>query len=190
MASNQFTALYDASVLYPYMLRGLLVGLATTGLFRAKWTERINDEWTNAVHRTNGTDLGKLRKWASLMNEAVDDCLVRDCDSLADGLALPDADDRHVVAAAIKGRADVIVTANLRHFPQEPLSTFGIEPQHPDEFVTHLLDLDPMRVCQIAKEQREAMKNPPFSREEYFRSLEKQGMAQTADRLSKFADAI
>ena len=60
-------------------------------------------------------------------------------EDLIEGLHLPDPDDRHVLAAAIRGRTDVIVTANVRDFPPEILTPFEIEAQHPDEFVMHLL---------------------------------------------------
>ena len=89
----------------------------------------------------------QLERTRDLMNKAVPDCLVTSYESLIDGLSLPDPDDRHVLAAAIRCQAGVIVTYNLKHFPEEALAPYGIEAQHPDEFVSHLFDLDPGAVC-------------------------------------------
>lgn len=76
-----------------------------------------------------------------LMDKHAADALVTGYEDLIEGLQLPDADDRHVLAAAIQGRADVIVTANVRDFPVDILTLFEIEAQHPDEFILHLLGL-------------------------------------------------
>jgi hypothetical protein len=91
-----------------------------------------------------------------------------------------------VLAAAIRGRADVIVTSNLRHFPAEILAPFGIEPQHPDEFILHLLDLSPGMVAAAARDHRESLKNPPKAIEEYIDTLEAQGLTQTASVLREY----
>src|SRR6266508_3580568 len=88
-------------------------------------------------------------------------------EDLIDALDLPDPGDRHVLAAAIHGRADVIVTYNLPHFPPEHLSPYGIEAQHPDEFLTHLIDLAPAPVCAAARTHRLRLKKPPKTVTEY-----------------------
>jgi hypothetical protein len=98
---------------------------------------------------------------------------------LIDGLLLPDPDDRHVLAAAIRGRADVIITSNLRDFPAEILAPFGIEAQHPDQFISHLLSLSPGIVAEAARDHRESLKNPPKTIGEYMNTLEAQGLEQT-----------
>jgi hypothetical protein len=97
-----FTALYDACVLYPAPLRDLLLQLALTDLFRAKWTEAIHDEWTRNL-LANRPELKPelLARTRELMNAHVRDCLVEDYEPLVAGLTLPDPDDRHVLAAAI-----------------------------------------------------------------------------------------
>ncbi len=135
---SSFTALYDASVLYPSDLRNLLMHLALTGLFRAKWSSDIHEEWISALLR-NRPDLTrtKLERTRMLMDLHATDALVTDYQHVIPGLQLPDANDRHVLAAAIRARADVIVTINLRDFPPEALASFGIEAQHPDEFILH-----------------------------------------------------
>ena len=118
-----------------------------------------------------------------LMDKHAMDALVTGYEDLIDGLHLPDPDDRHVLAAAIRGRADVIVTINIRDFPGDILAPFGIEAQHPDEFVLHLLDLAPGVVAGAARNHRESLGNPPKTIEKYLNTLEAQGLTQSASVL-------
>jgi predicted nucleic acid-binding protein len=185
-----YTAFYDASVLYPSELRNLLMHLAMTGLFRARWSNAVHGEWICALLRKR-PDLSreKLERTRALMDAHATDALVTGYEDLIDGLLLPDPDDRHVLAAAIHGHADAIVTSNLRHFPAEILEQFGIEPQHPDEFILHLLELSPGIVAAAAKDHRESLKNPPKSIVEYIDTLEAQGLTQTASALRAYMPA-
>ena len=105
-------------------------------------------------------------------------------------LTLPDSDDRHVLAAAIRSSTNVIVTFNLDDFPLETLKKWGIEAQHPDDFINHLLNLAPHLVCAATKRQRESLKNPPVSVDDFLAALERQGLAQTVAELRRFADLI
>jgi hypothetical protein len=118
-----------------------------------------------------------------LMDKHATDALVTGYEDLIDGLHLPDPSDRHVLAAAIRGRADVIVTVNIRDFPCNVLAPYGIDAQHPDEFVLHLLDLAPGVVAAAARNHRDSLKNPPKTIEEYLNSLEAQGLTQSASVL-------
>ncbi|NDE91257.1 MAG: PIN domain-containing protein [Alphaproteobacteria bacterium] len=187
----QYTALYDACVLYPAPLRDLLLQLATTDLFRARWTDTIHDEWIKNVC-ANRADLkmSDLKRTRELMDQNVRDCLVTGYEPLIDTLSLPDKNDRHVLAAAIQGRADVIVTFNLKDFPKESLLPYNIEAQHPDEFIAHLCDLAPTFVYTAAKTVRARLKNPPKTVAEYLAILEKQGLSKTADLLSDGKELI
>ena len=127
---STFTALYDACVLYSAALRDLLMRLALTDLFRARWTDEIHDEWIRNV-LANRPDLKReqLERTRTLMNAHVRDCLVNGYEDLIEGLDLPDPDDRHVLAAAIRTRASVIVTFNLDDFPADYLAKYGVEAQ-------------------------------------------------------------
>ena len=121
-----FVALFDACVLSPASVRDLLLRLALTDLFRARWTDRIHDEWIGGVlKRRRDLSKAQLERARDLMNQAVPDCLVTAYESLIDGLHLPDPDDRHVLAAAIRCQAGVIVTYNLKHFPEDALAPYG-----------------------------------------------------------------
>ena len=184
-----FTAIYDACVLYPAPLRDLLLRLAMTELFRARWTDRIHDEWIRGVLKSrNDLTAEQLQRTRQLMNQAVPDCLVTGYGELIDDLELPDASDRHVLAAAIRCQAGVIVTYNLDDFPAEILERYGIGAQHPDEFIVHLLDLDAAAVCAVAGQQRRALANPPKSREEFLNVLLRQGLTGTVAQLREMRD--
>src|SRR5712691_5675823 len=127
-------AIYDANILYPAPLRDLFIRLAQAGLVRARWAEAIHEEWIRNVLKDNPRlSAERLARTRALMNEAVRDCLVAGYEDLIASLSLPDPDDRHVLAAAIRASADVIVTYNLTDFPAAMLARFDIEAQHPDD---------------------------------------------------------
>lgn len=186
-----FSAVYDACVLYPAPLRDLLLQLALTDLFRAYWTADIHKEWMRNV-LTDRPDITpeQLERTRELMDAHVRDCLVEGYESLVPSLALPDEDDRHVLAAAIVSGADVIVTYNLKDFPDEKLNIYGIEAQHPDEFLMHLIDLAPSQVCAAASTIRSRLRNPPKTAAEYLDTLEQQQLPQVASALREFEDQL
>ena len=185
------TAIYDACVLYPAPLRDFLLRLAMSELFRARWTDHIHEEWIRSVlNKRKDLSAAQLERTRQLMDHAVPDCLVSDYEDLIDSLELPDPDDRHVLAAATRCQASVIVTFNLDDFPSDVLDRYGIEAQHPDEFISHLLDLDPGAVCNAARQQRQALRNPPKSPEEFLDTLLRQGLAGTVAQLEDMIDLI
>jgi len=186
-----FTALLDACVLYPAPLRDFLLHLSCVGLFRARWTNEIHDEWIRNV-LANRPDLkpDQLQRTRELMDRAIPDCLITGHMKLVDGLTIPDPDDRHVLAAAIRGHAEVIVTFNEKDFPPEILEELGVETQHPDEFMCHLISLDWSAVCRALKNQRATLKNPPRTAEELLDTLEQQGLPLTVSQLRPLAELI
>ena len=191
MNVSSFTAVYDACVLYPAPLRDLLMHLAMTDLFRAKWSDMIHDEWTSNLLK-NRSDLTaqQLAHTRNMMNAHVPDASVTDFEELIPSLKLPDPNDRHVLAAAIRGQADIIVTKNLKDFPAAALAPYGIEAQHPDEFVIHLLDLAPEVVCEAVRLHRQSLKRPPKTVAEFLATLELQEMPRTVEALRQFADSL
>ena len=113
------------------------------GLFRAKWTDKIHDEWTrNILVKRPDLKPEQLRRTRELMNAAVPDCLVEGFEAIENSVHLPDKADNHVLAAAIHCNADAIITFNLKDFPLDALAPFEIEPQHPDEFIHHQIGLN------------------------------------------------
>ena len=165
--------LYDACVLYSAPIRDLLVRLALTDLFQARWTDEIHDEWIRNV-LANRPDIspGSLARCRMLMDLHVTDCLVTGYEPLIPTLTLPDADDRHVLAAAIHARAAFIVTFNITDFPAPILGQFNIDAIHPDEFVTRLWEEHPDSVLEAVRLQRTGLKNPPMTAAEYLATLE------------------
>jgi PIN domain len=161
-----FTALFDACVLYPAPLRDLLIRTACTGAYRARWTERIHEEWTHSLLANRPELEDQIGRSRALMDKAVPDCLIAGYEALEGGLILPDDNDRHVLAAAIVGRADVIVTYNLKDFPPENLKPYGIEAQHPDDFLRHLYDINQPALLSAVRAQREALRKPPYTARE------------------------
>lgn len=120
--------IYDACVLYPAPLRDLLLHLALTDLFRARWSDAIHDEWIrNLLAKRPDLTPAQLARTRRLMDQAAPDCLVTGHETLIDQLRLPDPDDRHVLAAAIHCRARLIVTFNVNDFPPTALEPYGVE---------------------------------------------------------------
>lgn len=181
----------DACVLYPAPLRDFLLRLATTGLFAAKWSEHIHAEWLGELAK-NRPDLNAelLQRTRQLMDHAVPDSLVLGYEPMIEGLRLPDPNDRHVLAVAIRAAAQLIVTFNTKDFPSATLAPYGVEAVHPDHFVEQQLDLHQGIVIATAKRHRAALKNPTKSPEEYLETLAAQGLIVTADRLREFAELI
>lgn len=165
--------------------------MAMTGLFRARWSGQIHEEWIrNLLVKREDLTREQLERTKELMNAHVLDSLVTGHESLIDGLSLPDPGDRHVLAAAIQCNAGVIVTYNLKDFPDDQIAQYGVEAQHPDQFIVHLLDLAPGRVCAAVKRQRANLKNPPRSVEELLDTLAKQRLPETVSRLRSYSDLL
>jgi hypothetical protein len=139
--------------------------LAAAGLFRAKWTNKIHDEWIGGVLR-NRSDLTihQLSRTRELMNACVPDCLIEDYENLIEAVALPEPGDRHVLAAAIKGNCAAVITFNLRHFPASALEKYDIEAQHPDEFINHQFGLNHAGVVMAAQRWEEAKESTGLRR--------------------------
>lgn len=189
--SSHFTVIYDACVLYPAPLRDLLMRLAMTDLYRARWTDMIHDEWTrNVLKQRPDLRPEDLERTRFLMNAHVRDSLVTGFEHLIPSVELPDHDDRHVVAAAIHSGASLIVTFNLKDFPPEQLNLYNLVAQHPDDFIFDLLDLQPAKVCSAAANHRRSLKNPPKTADEYLDTLLKQGLTQTVGLLRDWKAAL
>lgn len=185
-----FVVIYDACVLYPAPLRDLLLRLARTGLFAARWTNEIQNEWSRNLLRTRPELADKLPRTIELMNAAVPDVLVTGYEALVDGLQLPDPDDRHVLAAAIRAGAQLIVTFNLKDLPDSALSSFGIEAVHPDDFLAQQFDLHEPKVLATVRRHRSSLRNPSKDVDAYLDTLTEQKLVATVERLRKFRDAL
>ena len=178
-------------MLYPAPLRDLLIELAAAGLFRAKWTSKIHEEWIVALLKQRpDLERAKLERTRDLMNDAVPDCLIEDYEELIPSISCPDRDDRHLIAAAIKGHCPAIVTLNVRDFPLESVSPYNIEIQHPDNFIIRLLEMDEEAVLSAARTCRERLRKPPLSAESYLEALARCSLPLTVAKLAKFESMI
>ncbi len=186
-----FVVLFDACVLYSAPVRDLLLEIAVAGLFRAKWTERIHDEWMyNLIRKRPDLAPERLERTRRLINESVEDCLVEGYEHLCPHLELPDPDDRHILAASIKGQAQMIVTYNLKDFPVEVLEKYGIEAQHPDDFFLNQSDLHLPVFLTAVKNCRSRMNNPAKTSGEYLEILRKHSLVKIAEFLESYIELI
>lgn len=166
MFANRFTVLVDACSLFSVLRRNLLLSLAEAEFFRVRWSARILDETERAIARSyaeKGREDGAARASKSRvgMERAFEAAEVEGYEALIGGLpALPDPGDGHVIAAAIKARADVIVTENLRHFPASVLATFGMEAKTADAFLADTIDLDIGKAVPAIRLMRERLRRP------------------------------
>jgi hypothetical protein len=178
-------ALYDACVLYPAPLRDILMQLASSGLVRARWSVGIHDEWMRSL-RANRPDIpiAKIARIRKLMDAHAPDALVEDFEDLTPTLELPDENDRHVLSAAIRAHAQVLVTNNLRDFPAHALEPHGIEAQHPDEFLCSVLNVAPTAGRHAFRQVRARLHNPVVGVGPYLEVLRKLRLVETAKKLA------
>lgn len=154
-----YCALLDANVLHPIMLCDLLLRLAERGFFRPLWSRQILDETTRSVaRRFPGVDRGALDRRVAHMEQAFPEAMVVGHEALVPTLSM--AGDSHVVAAAIVGNADVIVTDNVRHFPEDALARYRLTAQTADDFLIHQWWLDPGMAARVIVEQSGGTRNP------------------------------
>jgi len=179
-------AFLDASVLYSAPIRDFLMHLAVRGLYQARWSDRVHEEWISALLR-NRRDLtaAKLRRTRQLMNRHINDALIGGYEHIIDQIVLPDVDDRHVLAAAIHGNANVIVTMNLRDFPAELLEPYGISALHPDAFITQLLENQSDDVVMAFRQLHRNLEDPPLSLDDLLTGFTRVGLVETVAELRR-----
>lgn len=185
------TALLDANVLYPAGLRDFLLRLANQYLYAPLWSADIHAEWIgNLLEDRPDLTEAVLERTRTMMDQHFPDAVVTGYSARASGLDLSDADDIHVLAAAIEGGADLIVTRNLRDFPADRLAPHGLTAQHPDAFIADLFDIDPEAVLAAVRGHRAALRNPPRTTNEHLVALERLGLTRTASLIRPHQDSI
>ncbi|SDL77860.1 PIN domain-containing protein [Corynebacterium mycetoides] len=159
---SRFSALLDACALVPIAQADTLLRLAEIGLYRPLWSDRILAETSRALEKIHPevAASGTLDRRISAMKDTFNDACVVGWETLKLSLNLSDPGDNHVVAAALLGRADVIVTNNLKDFPNRELGRFNLSAQRPDEFLLNQLDLAPDRVMRALAQQAADMQDP------------------------------
>ncbi len=180
--SVRFICVLDTNVIYPIEIRDLLFWFAHYDLYTPKWSEHIFDEWANVMER-KGVDQKESQKRLSRANLAFPDALVTNYSGLIEGLELPDPKDRHVLAAAIKTNANVIVTNNIKDFPKDYLSSYGLSAKTADDFLTDIIDLNPEEAVKAFKEMVLNRRNPDLDEFQVLDILRKRGLEDTANFL-------
>lgn len=157
--SVRFTAVLDTNVVYPVIIRDILFWFAYYDLYTPKWSEDIFDEWKRVMIE-KGVSKEEAIKRISKANSAFPDALVQNYKGLIGHLTLPDSNDRHVLAAAIKTNANLIVTNNIKDFPEEYLLSFSLNAKTADDFLTDIIDLNQKQAVTAFKEMVLNKKKP------------------------------
>jgi predicted nucleic acid-binding protein len=180
--SVRFTALLDTNVVYPVIIRDLLLWFAHYDLYTPKWSAHIFDEWKR-VMKEKGVSEEEANKRVEKANTAFPDALVLNYEGLIEHLDLPDEDDRHVMAAAIKTNANLIVTNNIKDFPEEYLRAYGLSAKTADDFLTDIIDLNQEQAITAFKEMVLNKKSPKLDEFEVLNQLRRAGLTDTANYL-------
>lgn len=180
--SVRFTCVLDTNVIHPIEVRDLLFWFAHYDLYTPKWSKHIFDEWANLMIRKE-LSLEEVEKRINNVNLAFPDACVQNYEPLIETLVLPDPKDRHVLAAAIKTNANLIVTNNLKDFPNDYLAGFGLVAKGPDDFATDLIDLNYERAVQAFREMVLNRRNPNLDEYEILDRLRNSGLKDTANFL-------
>jgi predicted nucleic acid-binding protein len=188
--SGRYTVILDACVLYPRLLRDVLLSLAHADLYTARWSQDIEQEWTRSLLRHGRATEQQVAHAVEQMRTSIPDCLVEGYEPLIALVELPDSSDRHVLAAAIRGNADAIVTFNAKHFPARYLDPFGIELQTPDQFVVNQLMLHPPTALSAIKAMRERWQSPPMTAAAMLDLFEARQLQRAAAHLRDVVDLI
>ena len=188
--SGRYTAVLDACVLFSRLQRDVLLSLAHADLYTARWTQDIEREWASSLVKKYPDAADKIPRLVEHMREAIPDCLIVDYAPLITSIQLPDERDRHVLAAAIRGNADAIVSLNTKDFPASVLATFDIEIQTPDQFVLNQIMLNPPKALMAIKKMRERWERPSMLAADMVDLFEKRQLPQTAAHLRDVLDLI
>jgi len=165
--------LLDSCVMFPMYLRDILLRCARAGCYLPYWSQEILDGATRNLVSTGKMSVERAIKLEATITAAFPEAMVEVPDGLAE-IMTNHPGDRHVLAAAVTAKANIIVTSNLRHFPIKDLACWKIEAQHPDTFLTHLYDLDPDSILRVIQRWSEDLKKPPLTFVELLELLSKE----------------
>jgi len=194
--ANRFTALIDACSLAGALKRNLLLTLAEAEFFRARWSAPILDETERAIARMieqkgDPDHHEKAGRARASIEAAFKDAIVSGFDHLLPhGSALPDPTDAHVMAAAIKTQASMIVSENLKHFPDKALVRFNLEAKSADAFIADTLNLDIGRGVAALSLMRARLKKPELTADALLLRMEADGLVETASMLEPHRNSL
>ncbi|TCU04857.1 PIN domain-containing protein, partial [Rhizobium sullae] len=177
-------AVYDACVLYPFHLRNVLIQCAFDGLVEARWTDDIHGEWMrNLAANTPGLPMERLELTRDRMKVVLPEADVVNYRPLIEDLKLADLDDRHVLAAAIAGKASTIVTWNLKDFPRQDLRPYGVTSKSPDDFLADLHNTFPEALLSSVRLARLNLRKTTPTAEGFIDALQQNGLKKFARML-------
>ncbi|MGB1216055.1 MAG: PIN domain-containing protein [Pikeienuella sp.] len=180
IVANPFVVVLDANVLFPFRVRDVLLTCAHEGLFRARFTEQIMAEWTKNLIRLKPWLEDSIHSQSDMIRQTFDECFVTGHMPLIEGLDMPDKDDRHVLAAAIRCSAQVIVTENKRDFPKALLEEYDVEVLGADEMLVNTYALFPVETARALGKVRARYRNPPMNVSEFLLDLTRAGLPKLA----------
>ena len=154
-----FVVVLDACVLFPASLRDTLLRAANARLYRLQLTEEILEEVRRNL-ANKGLPKANAQRIYDTIRHQFSEAFITSYQPFISAMPINEK-DRHVLAAAVASRAQVIVTQNLKDFPQALLAPFEIEAQSSDDFLTHLYELEPIAMLHIIAEQAGELRNPP-----------------------------
>lgn len=188
--ADRFVVVLDANVLYPFRVRDALLRFAEAGLFRARWSPAILDEWRRSLLARRPELEVSIDAQMKAMEGAFPESCVTGGGALIDSLELPDPDDRHVLATAIRAGAEHIVTENLRDFPDDALAPFDITAITADDFLAGTFELYPGDALRAMRAMRRDYDRPPFSPGEFIFDLQAKGLPKLASMLKEGIDVL
>lgn len=192
--ANRYTAFVDACALAKSLPRDLMLNLAEAEFFRVRWSRPVMDETQRAVERMQAEKPDAAERAARVcatMERAFEDAMVEGFDDIFPICAvLPDQNDVHVLAAAIKTRADVPVTDNLKHFPEDVLKTFNMEVRSADAFIADTVTLNEGLAVAVIGRMRQDYRRPTLTAEKLLRTMEARGLLETADVLRPYVGSL
>lgn len=183
--SVRFICVLDTNVIYALLIRDVMFWFAYYELFTPKWSIHIFDEW-EAVMKRKGIPKPERLKRIDVANKAFPDAMVTNYENLIHSLDLPDEKDRHVLAAAIKTNANIIVTENLKDFPESYLASFGLNAKSSDDFLTDMIDLNPKKAVEAFRQLVMNRTRPDLDEFEILDRLRKLGLTNTANYLHAY----
>jgi predicted nucleic acid-binding protein len=187
--ADRFTAVLDANVIAGSLARNILLSLAEAGFYRPRWSSNILDEFERFFVRQYDDKETAARQRAN-MESAFPEALVEDFETLIEALELPDPDDRHVMACAIQTKAAVIVTDNLKDFPNDVLDQHDLKAVGLDDFIADTLDLAGAEAIAALRRMRDRFERPEINADELILRIERLGLTQSADILGEYRELL
>jgi len=191
--ANRFTAFVDACTLASALRRNLLLTLAEAEFFRIRWSGQVLAETERAIHailseKGFADAAERARRAIASMEAAFEEAAATNYEKLLCVCdELPDPGDAHVVAAALKTQASVIVTENLKHFPAEQLAPLNLDVRSADVFIADTIALDHGKAVAAVRKMRERFKKPEKTAEALLIDMEAAGLTASVDVLRPHA---